>query len=106
MERGSFCYFCGTGLSRLGGDDDGACFECPGVSDRTPHWRWNEDTEMLQLYVAGEKCPYCGTVIPGNRGSPARGRDDRDTSRLGPCRHGPRRRRLLRGASAGRGASR
>lgn len=63
MKRGSFCYFCGTGLSRLGGDDDGACFECLACSP-TPHWRWNEDTEMLQLYVAGEKCPYCGKVIP------------------------------------------
>ena len=28
MERGSFCYFCGTGLVRVGGDDEGTCFEC------------------------------------------------------------------------------
>ena len=63
MERGSFCYFCGTELTPVDQDADGACFECHTCPPVT-HWRWNEDTEFLQLYVAGERCPYCGTVIP------------------------------------------
>ncbi len=65
MERGSFCYFCGTDLVRVGGDDEGTCFECYACPPVT-HWRWNGDTEFLQLYVAGERCPYCGVVIPEN----------------------------------------
>ena len=63
MERGSFCYFCGTELFMVANDDDGTCFEC-GNCPPVTHWRWNDDTEFLQLYVAGERCPYCGTVIP------------------------------------------
>ena len=63
MERGSFCYFCGTELIAVDDDADGACFECEACPPVT-HWRWNEDTEFLQLYVAGERCPYCGTYIP------------------------------------------
>ena len=63
MERGSFCYFCGTDLVRVGGDDEGTCFECFTCPPVT-HWRWNDDTEFLQLYVAGERCPYCGATIP------------------------------------------
>ena len=50
MKRGAHCYFCGTKLIRLDGDALGCCYEC----DKSPpvtHWRWNEDTEFLQLYV-------------------------------------------------------
>ena len=60
---GRFVTFCGTGLVRVGGDDEGTCFECFTCPPVT-HWRWNDDTEFLQLYVAGERCPFCGATIP------------------------------------------
>ena len=63
MERGSFCYFCGSRLSTVSADGEGGCYECPGCPPVT-HWRWNEDTEFLQLYVAGERCPFCDKQIP------------------------------------------
>jgi hypothetical protein len=66
MERGSFCYFCGTQLVRVAEGPDGSCYECFKCPPVT-HWRWNEDTEFLQLYVAGERCPYCGQQMPQSR---------------------------------------
>ena len=63
MERGSFCYFCGSQLTPVSADGEGGCYECPGCPPVT-HWRWNEDTEFLQLYVAGEQCPFCDKQIP------------------------------------------
>ena len=63
MKRGAYCYFCGTKLTRMDGDPLGACYECDKCPPVT-HWRWNEDTEFLQLYVAGERCPYCDLQIP------------------------------------------
>ncbi len=63
MKRGAHCYFCGTKLSRMNGDELGSCYECDKCPPVT-HWRWNEDTEFLQLYVAGERCPYCGLQVP------------------------------------------
>ena len=63
MKRGAHCYFCGTKLTRMDGDPLGACYECDKCPPVT-HWRWNEDTEFLQLYVAGERCPYCDLQIP------------------------------------------
>jgi len=63
MKRGAHCYFCGTNLTRMVGDPLGACYECDKCPPVT-HWRWNEDTEFLQLYVAGERCPYCDLQVP------------------------------------------
>ena len=63
MERGSYCYFCGTQLVRVENDPFGDCYECFKCPPVT-HWRWNEDTELLQLYVAGERCPYCNLQVP------------------------------------------
>lgn len=63
MERGSYCYFCGSQLVRVAEGPEGSCYECFNCPPVT-HWRWNEDTEFLQLYVAGEKCPYCGQQMP------------------------------------------
>ena len=63
MERGSYCYFCGTQLVRVEDDPFGGCYECFKCPPVT-HWRWNEDTEFLQLYVAGERCPYCHLQVP------------------------------------------
>lgn len=63
MERGSYCYFCGTQLVNVESDPFGACYECFKCPPVT-HWRWNEDTEFLQLYVAGETCPYCNLQVP------------------------------------------
>ena len=63
MERGSYCYFCGTQLVRVSEGPEGSCYECFNCPPVT-HWRWNEDTEFLQLYVAGERCPYCGQQMP------------------------------------------
>jgi hypothetical protein len=63
MERGSHCYFCGTQLVRVENDPFGGCYECFNCPPVT-HWRWNEDTEFLQLYVAGERCPYCHLQVP------------------------------------------
>lgn len=63
MERGSYCYFCGTQLVRVENDPFGGCYECFKCPPVT-HWRWNEDTEFLQLYVAGERCPYCNLQVP------------------------------------------
>jgi hypothetical protein len=66
MERGSFCYFCGTQLVRVAEGPEGSCYECFNCPPVT-HWRWNEDTEFLQLYVAGERCPYCGQQMTQSR---------------------------------------
>ena len=63
MERGSFCYFCGAQLTPVTTDAEGGCYECFSCPPVT-HWRWNEDTEFLQLYVAGERCPFCSKQIP------------------------------------------
>ncbi|MDA0734272.1 MAG: hypothetical protein O2909_07460 [Chloroflexi bacterium] len=63
MERGSYCYFCGTQLVKVENDPFGTCYECFKCPPVT-HWRWNEDTEFLQLYVAGERCPYCHLQVP------------------------------------------
>ena len=62
MERGSYCYFCGTQLTREFSDSLGSCYGC-ATCPPSNHWRWNEDTEFLQLYVAGERCPYCDLKI-------------------------------------------
>ena len=78
MERGSYCYFCGTQLVRVENDPFGGCYECFKCPPVT-HWRWNEDTEFLQLYVAGERCPYCNLQVPDSE-SEARTHTERPVS--------------------------
>jgi len=67
MERGSYCYFCGTQLVLEFSDSLGGCYGCPSCPPIT-HWRWNEDTEFLQLYVIGDQCPYCDLKITESGG--------------------------------------
>ena len=62
MERGAYCHFCGTQLALEFSDPLGGCYGCPSCPPST-HWRWNEDTEFLQLYVVGDQCPYCDLKI-------------------------------------------
>lgn len=62
---GAFCHLCGTNMDErevANPQAEGYCYDCE-TCDAPIHWFWDTEHNTLVLYITGERCPRCKTLV-------------------------------------------